>query len=315
MDLEAVLQLGRGSTAGKEKNEMYSASVMHQIYYFQGKMRYINKEFKGRLLAARTPGNASITIENLRPSDTGNYRCEVENPPDFTGTNIKSIELTVLVPPSKPKCDIVPHPAKMNSAILTCHSSQGVPAPTYHWEEIVNMVHQNISGYPDPRTGLLTISNISEHGHGVYVCTASNYLGNQSCTIDMSTLYADTDHIIGAIIGAVLAAIIIAAIVWVVTKKAKKKAKKNVEKDTEFQLKQEVGKTSTPYAAVPTDDAAAASTDVNDAQLPEVGLSGMEVSEVHKAPTETPLLSKNAVPYGTEKEAKEEIEEDGSQAT
>ncbi|XP_038632229.1 V-set and immunoglobulin domain-containing protein 1-like isoform X2 [Scyliorhinus canicula] len=286
-----------------------------QMYYYGDKLTYINKEFNGRLLATHTPGNASITIEKLRPSDSGNYLCQVDNPPDFTGNHIGSVVLTVLVAPSKPTCGIKPHPVKTDSAILSCHSDEGVPVPTYHWVEIVNHVPENIFGHSGRTSGLLTISNISAHEYGVYQCTASNSLGNQSCTFDLSTLYAETDHIIGAIIGAVLAAIVIGAIVWVVARKAKKNAKKNVEKDTELQVKQEAMKPSNAYVTVPTDDAAAASTEPNDAKLAEVGPSSMETTEVHRPAAETPLLSKNAAPSGTENTAKEEIEGEGSHAT
>ncbi|GCC29516.1 hypothetical protein chiPu_0007958, partial [Chiloscyllium punctatum] len=190
-------------------------SWQHQIYFSEGKQIYINEEFKGRLVATHAPGNASITIEKLRPSDTGNYLCQVDNPPDFDGTNIRSIVLTVLA--------------------------------------------------------------------------------------------SENDHIIGAIIGAILAAIVIGAIVWVIAKKTKKKAKKNMEKDTEFQVKQEPRKASTTYASVPTDDASAAATNATDAQL-------SEASEVHSHPNETPLLSENVVPSGTEKTPNEEIEGVGTHA-
>ncbi|XP_060688316.1 V-set and immunoglobulin domain-containing protein 1-like [Hemiscyllium ocellatum] len=288
----------------------------HQIYFSEGKQIYINEEFKGRLVATHAPGNASITIEKLRPSDTGDYLCQVDNPPDFTGTNIRSIVLTVLVealyfvivPPSKPTCGIDPHPAKTDAAILNCHSNQGVPTPKYHWMEIVNNVHQNISGHSDPRTGILTISNVSQHEHGIYQCTAFNSLGNMTCTVDLSALLAsENDHVIGAIIGAILAAIVIGAIVWVIAKKTKKRAKKNMEKDTEFQVKQEPRKTSTTYASVPTDHASAAATNATDAQL-------SEASEIHSHPNETPLLSENVVPSGTEKTPNEEIEGVGTHA-
>ncbi|XP_043561242.1 V-set and immunoglobulin domain-containing protein 1-like [Chiloscyllium plagiosum] len=280
-------------------------SWQHQIYFSEGKQIYINEEFKGRLVATHAPGNASITIEKLRPSDTGDYLCQVDNPPDFQGTNIRSIVLTVLVPPSKPTCVISTHPAKTNAATLSCHSNQGVPTPKYHWVEIVNNVHQNIS---DPRTGILTISNVSQHEHSIYQCTAFNSLGNETCTVDLSALLAsENDHIIGAIIGAILAAIVIGAIVWVIAKKTKKRAKKNMEKDTEFQVKQEPRKTSTTYASVPTDDASAAATNATDAQL-------SEASEVHSHPNETPLLSENVVPSGTEKTPNEEIEGVGTHA-
>ncbi|XP_067903088.1 V-set and immunoglobulin domain-containing protein 1-like [Heterodontus francisci] len=286
-------------------------SWQFKIYYSEGKQTYINQDFKGRLLAAHNPGNASITIEKLRPSDTGSYLCEVDNPPDFTGTNIGSIMLTVLVAPSKPKCGVTPHPAKAMTAILTCHSDEGVPAPTYHWVKIVNNVHQTISGYFDPRTGILTVSNISEHENGVYLCTASNNLGNQSCTVDLSILSSESDYIIGGIIGAILVAMVIGAIIWAATKKRKK----NVEKDTEFQVKHEARKTSTTYVAVPTDHAPAASANANDVELPEAAQSSMEASDVHRPPTEAPLLSENPVSSGTEKAAKEETEGDGPQTT
>ncbi|XP_067852840.1 V-set and immunoglobulin domain-containing protein 1-like [Heptranchias perlo] len=287
-----------------------------QIYFSEVNLTYISQDFKGRLLAAHDSGNASITIEKLRPSDSGSYLCEVNNPPDFTGTNIGSVVLTVLVPPSKPECGITAHPVKAKSAILTCHSNTGVPAPTYHWMKIVKNVHQNISGHLDPKTGILIISNISEHEYGVYQCTASNVLGNQSCNVDLSIFSSDSDHIIGAIVGAVLAAVVIGGIIWVVTHKTKKNAKKNanklLEQDTELQDKQKASTTPSTYVAVPTDDTPAASTNPNDAQLPEAGQNSTEASDVPEPPTEAPLLRENAVPSGTEKAATKETERDGA---
>ncbi|XP_072914183.1 V-set and immunoglobulin domain-containing protein 1-like [Hemitrygon akajei] len=279
-----------------------------QIYYSAGNVTYISTEFKGRLLAAQKPGNASITIEKLRPSDSGNYICEVENPPDFQGNNIGSVILTVLVPPSKPNCGIVPHPAKARAAILTCHSDEGVPDPTYHWVKIVDHVHQNVTGHLDIKTGMLIISNISDSEHGTYQCIASNKLGNKTCNVDLSHLNSDSDAIIGGIVGAVLIAAVIGIIIWVVTKKAKKKAKKNVQEGTELQVKQDARNSPTTYVAVPT--GAAAKENPNDA----LDQNNVETPDVHETPNESLPLNEDATASGTEKAVNKESEGNGPQA-
>ncbi|XP_069749095.1 V-set and immunoglobulin domain-containing protein 1-like isoform X2 [Narcine bancroftii] len=283
-----------------------------QIYYSEGTMTYINPAFKGRLSAEHKPGNASITIEKLRTSDSGNYICEVDNPPDFQGNNIGSVILTVLVPPSKPECGIGPHPVKARSAILTCHSNEGDPSPTYHWVKIVHNIHQNISGNLDPRTGMLTISNISDTEYGIYQCTASNKLGNETCTVDLSKVSSENDSIIGGIVGAVLIALVIGVIIWVVAKKAKK-AKKNAQKDNELQVKQESRTSPATYVAVPTDTAAMEHP--NDAQLPDASQNSTEAPDVHQFPNESLPLNENAPPPGTEKAGNKESEGDGPQTT
>ncbi|XP_069749094.1 V-set and immunoglobulin domain-containing protein 1-like isoform X1 [Narcine bancroftii] len=283
-----------------------------EIYYSEGTMTYINPAFKGRLSAEHKPGNASITIEKLRTSDSGNYICEVDNPPDFQGNNIGSVILTVLVPPSKPECGIGPHPVKARSAILTCHSNEGDPSPTYHWVKIVHNIHQNISGNLDPRTGMLTISNISDTEYGIYQCTASNKLGNETCTVDLSKVSSENDSIIGGIVGAVLIALVIGVIIWVVAKKAKK-AKKNAQKDNELQVKQESRTSPATYVAVPTDTAAMEHP--NDAQLPDASQNSTEAPDVHQFPNESLPLNENAPPPGTEKAGNKESEGDGPQTT
>ncbi|XP_078267978.1 V-set and immunoglobulin domain-containing protein 1-like [Rhinoraja longicauda] len=286
----------------------HSKSQM-QIYFFGGNVTFINPAFKGRLLAGHKPGNASITIEKLRPTDSGNYICEVENPPDFKGNNIGTATLTVLVPPSKPHCGIAAHPSKARSAILTCHCDKGVPSPRYRWVKLVDQVHQNISGHLDPRTGMLTISNISDTENGIYQCIAFNTLGHETCTVDLSKLSSESDSIIGGVIGAVLIASVIGVIIWMVTKKAKKNAKKNAQKDTELQAKQESNKTLATYVAVPTDAAAVEST--NHVESPDVGQNSTDTPDLHQPPHEHLPLSEHAAPSGSGQAEHKESEGDG----
>ncbi|XP_072125865.1 V-set and immunoglobulin domain-containing protein 1-like [Mobula birostris] len=287
-------------------------SSRKQIYYFGENLTFISPEFKGRLLAARNPRNASITIEKLRPSDTGTYICEVENPPDFQGNNIGSVILTVLVPPSEPKCGIAPHPVKARVAILTCHSDEGVPDPIYHWVKIVDHVHQNITGHLDIKTGTLIISNISDSEHGTYQCIASNKLGNKTCNVDLSQFNSDSDVVIGGIVGAVLIAAVIGIIIWVVTKKAKKKAKQNVQKGTELQVKEDATNSPTTYVAVPTD--AAAKENPDDAQAQALDQNNVETPEVHDTPSESLLLNEDATASGSEEAVNKESGGNGPQA-
>ncbi|XP_010178351.1 PREDICTED: V-set and immunoglobulin domain-containing protein 1-like, partial [Mesitornis unicolor] len=76
----------------------YSAkeSQLHTIYYYSGGQSYSYGEFKNRITAATGPGNASITIFNMQPSDTGSYTCEVFSPQGDAGQSQKSVIVSVL---------------------------------------------------------------------------------------------------------------------------------------------------------------------------------------------------------------------------
>uniref|UniRef100_UPI00398E745F V-set and immunoglobulin domain-containing protein 1-like n=1 Tax=Pristiophorus japonicus TaxID=55135 RepID=UPI00398E745F len=245
-------------------------------YYSNDKLMFINQDFKGRLLAALPPESLAAPLADSTPgccAGNGNVITVCSDPSSTRSENL-----------------IAPHEAAVDlgdagDSFVGC-----------------------MLGYA--RTGMLTISNISASEYDVYQCTASNILGNQSCTVDLSKLSSDSDYIIGAIIGAILVAMVIGAIVWVVTNKKKK----NVEKDTELQVKQEARKTSSVYVAAPIDDGPAASANPNDAQLPEAGQNSLEASDVHEPLTEAPLLGENAVPSGTKKAANKATEGDGPQA-
>lgn len=69
---------------------------LSQIYYYSGGQSYSYGEFKNRITAATSPGNASITISNMQPSDTGSYTCEVFSPQGDAGQSQKSVIVNVL---------------------------------------------------------------------------------------------------------------------------------------------------------------------------------------------------------------------------
>lgn len=67
-----------------------------QIYYYSGGHSYSYGAFKNRITASTSPGNASITISNMQPSDTGSYTCEVFSPQGDSGQSQKSVIVNVL---------------------------------------------------------------------------------------------------------------------------------------------------------------------------------------------------------------------------
>lgn len=75
---------------------------LSQIYYYSGGQSYSYGAFKDRITASTSPGNASITISNMQPSDTGSYTCEVFSPQGDAGQSQKSVIVNVLgkSPPS-----------------------------------------------------------------------------------------------------------------------------------------------------------------------------------------------------------------------
>ncbi|KFP74664.1 V-set and immunoglobulin domain-containing protein 1, partial [Apaloderma vittatum] len=196
---------------------------LSQIYYYAGGQSYSYGEFKDRITAATGPGNASITISNMQPSDTGSYTCEVFSPQGDAGQSQKSVIVNVLVKPSKPFCKIEGTPEKGHLIYLLCKCDEGLPHPTYHWYKVDENTLKPVTEQLNPNTGILYIGNLTTFETGYYRCVASNVLGNSTCELDLTAKHSDNGIIAGALIGAVLVAAIICVIVWVLTKKAKKK--------------------------------------------------------------------------------------------
>ncbi|XP_053435744.1 V-set and immunoglobulin domain-containing protein 1 [Nycticebus coucang] len=210
-------------------------SVTHQeelepisVYYFESGQGTGIGEFKDRVIASNSPGNASITISHVQPEDSGVYICDVNNPPDFVGKNQGTLNFNVLVKPSKPLCSIQGRPEVGHTISLSCLSTLGTPAPVYYWYKIER---NNIKPMKsNPTTGTLVIGNLTNFEQGYYQCTAINSLGNSSCEIDLTTAHQEIAIIIGAVVGTLGGAAIIFSIVCFARKKTKANERKRTSK-------------------------------------------------------------------------------------
>nr|CAA74390.1 ChT1 thymocyte antigen [Gallus gallus] len=270
----------------------YSAkeSQLHTIYYYSEGQSYSYGEFKDRITAATSPGNASITISNMQPSDTGSYTCEVFSPQDDAGQSQKSVIVNVLVKPSKPFCKIEGTPEKGHLIYLLCKCDQGLPHPTYRWYKVDENTLTPVTEYFNPDTGILYIGNLTTFETGHYRCIASNIMGNSTCELDLTSMHSDGNIVAGALIGAILADVIICAIVWVLTKKAKKKKSSSNEmqvmaqKQSNAEYAQVPNEENTPATAVLPSNATNEQPSADEAAAPETPEND-EKHEVQKEET------------------------------
>ncbi|KPP57896.1 V-set and immunoglobulin domain-containing protein 1-like, partial [Scleropages formosus] len=202
------------------------------IYYYQAGQSTIPQNYHGRVIVPPSPNttrNASITITDVSPADSGTYYCEVHNMPDSLGQTEGRVILNVLEKPSKPFCAIHGTVESGHLVTLTCHTEQGSPTPTYSWT----------------KTGVLQIGNLSQFEFGTYQCNASNVVGYDICTVNLNEELSD-GVIAGAVIGALLASALIIFIVWYILHSLRKKQYKAVKvaAGTEMQVKSQSGNTA-----------------------------------------------------------------------
>ncbi|XP_040278869.1 cell surface A33 antigen [Bufo bufo] len=160
-------------------------------------------------------GDASIVIEKLRIEDNGTYQCEVINPPDLQGTRAATMDLLVLVAPTKPVCGIVGTAEYGQVIKLTCNSEEGSPIPTYSWK---SFTPQNLDRQLPPTAvidkGELALKNISMETSGFFICTSSNKIGSEFCNITLAVMPPSMNIALYAgVIGGSLAGIIVIGII------------------------------------------------------------------------------------------------------
>ncbi|XP_060038638.1 V-set and immunoglobulin domain-containing protein 1 [Erinaceus europaeus] len=195
------------------------------IYYAEGGQATAIGRFKNRIVGSNETGNASITISHMQPADSGIYTCDVNNPPDFAGSNQGIISVSVLVKPSKPYCSIQGVPEAGHPISLSCLSTLGTPSPVYYWYKLEGKDIIPVKESFNPTTGHLYIGNLTNFEQGYYQCTAVNNLGNSSCEIDLTSSYPEVGIIVGALVGTLVGAAIIISVVCFARSKAKAKAK------------------------------------------------------------------------------------------
>ncbi|XP_069062036.1 V-set and immunoglobulin domain-containing protein 1 [Pleurodeles waltl] len=238
--------IGKGLGIDWSFHEHYS-QTSKAVYYLDAGTSSGVGNFVNRVTAATNPGNATITISNMQPRDTGTYYVTIMNPPDVTA-NAGQIQLTVLVAPSTPHCSIKGAVETGHHLSLKCYSETGMPRPTYYWNKVTDGVLSPTPPGMNYDTGMLIIGNLTKFETGHYRCTASNFLGNATCEIDLNTGGAE-GIIAAAIIAALLAAVIIFAIIWIIVIKGKKKEKLA---GTEMKPMMQANQETVPAQAAPT---------------------------------------------------------------
>ncbi|KAG8448230.1 hypothetical protein GDO86_015361 [Hymenochirus boettgeri] len=199
------------------------------LYYEEGKP-VPGPNYMNRVIGSTSPGNATITIFNLQPEDTGLYTCEVLKLPS---SDQGQVLVSVLVAPSAPHCSIRGAIETGHYLTLMCYSEEGMPRPLYTWNRVENGVLKPTPVEMNQMKGSLIIGNLTKFEEGYYRCTATNYLGNATCELDLNT-GVEGGVIAAAIIGAVLIAAILIAVIWflLVKKQSKKQSPSNKEMKT-----------------------------------------------------------------------------------
>ncbi|XP_057573571.1 V-set and immunoglobulin domain-containing protein 1 [Hippopotamus amphibius kiboko] len=224
------------------------------IYYSEGGRATAIGRFKDRIVGSNAPGNASITISHMQPADSGIYVCDVNNPPDFFGKNQGTLNVSVLVKPSKPLCSIQGIPETGHPVSLTCLSVLGTPSPVYYWYKLEGRDIVPVKENFNPATGILFIGNLTNFEQGYYQCTAINILGNSSCEIDLTSSHPEVGIIVGALVGALVGAAIIISVVCFARNKAKaKERKRNSKTATELEPMTKINQ-ATECEAMPNED-------------------------------------------------------------
>ncbi|XP_061905703.1 coxsackievirus and adenovirus receptor homolog isoform X1 [Entelurus aequoreus] len=160
-------------------------------------------------------GDASISLADVRLSDTATYQCKVKK---GQGVDTRKVTLVVMVPPSVPKCWVDGKEEKGGPVSLRCKSYQGSSPLTYTWtrESGGAMPPVQALDMEAAQTGELLIKNHSNSLVGTYMCEAKNPVGKTQCRYSLKA-HNPTDKvgvIVGAVIGALLLLLLLLLLIW-----------------------------------------------------------------------------------------------------
>ncbi|XP_062894397.1 endothelial cell-selective adhesion molecule-like isoform X1 [Mobula hypostoma] len=189
----------------------------------------IERQYRDRIsfLHSKPTRDVSIYINNTKLADSGHYTCTVVSAkPGLMKTGITN--LSVLIPPSTPKCSIDGSKFVGHNVTLTCHSSSGKPVPTYTWQRISPKPQSFNFPIHNSQMGTLILRNLTKEMSGLYTCSSINLAGNASCSIQMEVITSNNAWVIaGAVIGALLGiCLLVAIIVFCCTYRSKRAPEK-----------------------------------------------------------------------------------------
>ncbi|XP_059685709.1 endothelial cell-selective adhesion molecule [Gavia stellata] len=176
------------------------------LTYLDGVVKVEETELKPRVgfLYPVLTHNISVFINATRERDSGQYMCTVNVVDDITSTgkNIGVINLTVLVPPAVPACQLHGNPTVGANVTLSCTSKKGKPSPAYQWQRTAPTLQVFFPPAQDRARGTLKLTNLSLDMSGLYVCMAENRAGSAECSIVLEVHSTSTKAVIaGAVLG------------------------------------------------------------------------------------------------------------------
>ncbi|XP_051668558.1 endothelial cell-selective adhesion molecule isoform X2 [Manacus candei] len=183
-----------------------NAGPFQILMYLDGTEKVGETDLKSRVgfLYPVLSHNISLVINATRERDSGQYMCTVNVVDDGApeGRDVGVINLTVLVPPAVPACQLHGTPTVGANVTLSCSSKKGKPSPTYQWERADPTPQVFFPPAQDLARGTLRLTNLSLEMSGLYVCTAENRAGFEKCRIVLEVQSTSTKAVIaGAVLG------------------------------------------------------------------------------------------------------------------
>ncbi|XP_051895957.1 endothelial cell adhesion molecule a [Pristis pectinata] len=194
---------------------VWTKGISGVIAMYANNKTVIKSQYRNRVsfLHSKPIRDVSIFINNTSLADSDHYTCTVITVnPDSMQTG--ETNLSVLIPPSTPKCSINGSQFIGHNVTLTCRSTSGKPVPSYTWQRITPK--PQIFNFPvhNPRMGTLTLRNLTKEMSGLYTCRSINLAGNASCSIQMEVITSNNAGLIaGAAIGVLLGICLLATII------------------------------------------------------------------------------------------------------
>lgn len=212
------------------------------ITFFDGQVYSTDGSGASRLSFAGEylSGDASLLISDLLESDSGEYSCKVKTGGRY---HWSEVNLIVLVKPSKPQCRLDGEAKEGINVKLSCKSTEGSDPIHYKWERVLDKGKSlgklpNLALIDLKNPEIVTLRNLTMDNAGVYRCTASNDVGEEHCTVEVSMKKPfDMTPLAAALVALLLGLLILLLIIWLV--RWKKEKKKYEEEETPNEIRED----------------------------------------------------------------------------